>query len=69
MHRQNRKSYRRAERSTESVLHQCAGHPFCPKCQQFVRHQDAVWVGRHQFRCPVCAELLEQAPMRTAKPT
>ena len=59
MHRQNRKSPNRGSRSIESVLLQREGRPFCPKCRQFVKHKDAVWVGRRQARCPACGELLE----------
>ncbi len=58
MHRQNKN--RQGGRSHESILQQREGRPFCPKCRQFVKHKDAVWVGRRQSRCPVCGELLER---------
>jgi hypothetical protein len=44
--------------SLEALLGQREGRPFCARCQRFVRHKDAVWIGRGQSRCPVCAELL-----------
>jgi hypothetical protein len=59
MYRQ-RKLPRRAKPSLESVLQERQGKPFCTKCQQFVRHKDAVWIGRRQCRCPVCGELMER---------
>jgi hypothetical protein len=60
MHRQNRKSTHRAGPALDAILHQREGRPFCPKCQQFVKHKDAVWVARRQCRCPTCGELLER---------
>jgi uncharacterized paraquat-inducible protein A len=60
MQRQNRKSFRNGDRSLGSVLQQREGRPFCAKCQKFVKHKDAVWVGRRQSRCPVCGEMLER---------
>ncbi len=60
MNRQSRNSPRRTGPSLEAALAQREGRPFCPKCQQFVRHKDAVWVARRQCRCPACGELLER---------
>jgi hypothetical protein len=60
MHQPHRNSSRRASPSVDAALSQREGRPFCPKCQQFVRHKDAVWVARRQCRCPVCGELLER---------
>jgi len=69
MHRQNRKSYHQANSSLESVLGQREGRPFCPKCQQFVKHKDAVWTARHQCRCPVCGELLKRRAENNQAPS
>lgn len=57
MHRSHN---RPSPRSPEPVLRQREGRPYCAKCQQFVKHKDAVWVGRRQCRCPACGELLER---------
>lgn len=60
MHRQGNKSSNRLRPSLESVREQREGRPYCPKCQQFFKHKDTVWVGHRQCRCPVCGELLER---------
>jgi hypothetical protein len=59
MRRQHHKSQRPGP-SLEAVLQQRDRRPYCPKCRQFVKSKDAVWVGRHQSRCPACGELLER---------
>ena len=57
MHHQNRNPN---TPSLEFLRQQREGRPFCTKCQQFVKHKDAVWIARRQCRCPVCGELLER---------
>jgi hypothetical protein len=59
MHRQHR-SGRQENSSLESVLWQREGRPYCSQCQQFVKHKDAVWVGRRQCHCPACGTLLDR---------
>ena len=66
--RRQRKPPQHANTSLESILQQREGRPFCPKCERFVRHRDAVWIARRQCRCPVCGELLERRVEENGQP-
>jgi hypothetical protein len=69
MHGNHRNASERNGFARQAAIEQREGRPFCPKCQQFVKHKDAVWVARRQCRCPVCGELLERrSEVKQAEP-